>query len=284
MQASQYSAVIAAAALLVGLYFGANTIPPKAKQDGKKPITAASNAKLHQEVHAASFDSIITAARQRLPEHARIEVQSVETKLENIGDSMRMIPWMDSLAALWRSHRQPEIAAFYYLKTGELENSVKKLTFAAQSFLEFARKATDASMQQWEAENAIAGFNRAMQLDTQNDTIKINLAETLIGTGETMEGVLMLRDVTTKNPDIVAANLILGQQGIISGQYEKATARFENVIRQEPENVEAMLGMAEVYRNKGDKEKAISFLNQAKKIMNNPEFSKDIDKYIQTIN
>ena len=156
------------------------------------------------------------------------------------------------------------------------------LSFAAQLFLGLARKANSESMQAWAGQMAIEGFNYALRLDPENDTIKVNLAECYIGTGETMQGVMMLRDVTEKNPENVPANLILGQQGIVSGQFDKAIERFQKVLRAEPENLEALLGMAEAYKNKGDKQKAIQLLEQAKQLMNNPEFSKDVDDYIKT--
>ena len=206
----------------------------------------------------------------------------MEQRLAATRDSSRMAVVFDTLGRIWQDHGQIPLAAYYYLQSGKLENSEKKLTFAAQLFLELARKATSEGMQVWEGQLAIEGFSAAQKLNPANETTKVGLAECLIGTGETMQGVMLLREVTEKNPDNVPANLILGQQGIVSGQFDRAAARFEAVLRKEPENLEALLGLAEVYKNQGNKAKAIELLERSKKVMNNPEFSKDINEYIKS--
>jgi len=217
-----------------------------------------------------------------LPPHAAEEIKTMEQRLAATRDSSRMAVVFDTLGRIWQDHGQIPLAAYYYLQSGKLENSEKKLTFAAQLFLELARKATSEGMQVWEGQLAIEGFSAAQKLNPANETTKVGLAECLIGTGETMQGVMLLREVTEKNPDNVPANLILGQQGIVSGQFDRAAARFEAVLRKEPENLEALLGLAEVYKNQGNKAKAIELLERSKKVMNNPEFSKDINEYIKS--
>jgi len=274
-----YISIAIAIALIAILYFGGNTVPPKS--EGATAPMAGANAEPHS-VKPASFDSILIAARQQLPAHAANEIRTIENRISAIGDSSRMAVVFDTLGQVWQQHKQPQVAAYYYLQEGKLENSEKKLTFAAQLFLELARKANSEAVQAWLGERAIEGFSKALEINPNNDTTKVNLAECYIGTGSTMQGIMLLRDVTEKNPDNVQANITLGQQGIVSGQFDKAIGRFERVLKKEPRNLEAMLGMAEAYKSRGDKQKAIELLEQAKKVMNNPEFSKDVDDYIKS--
>jgi lipopolysaccharide biosynthesis regulator YciM len=276
-----YITIIAAIALIAILYYGGNTVPPK-KEGNTAPMADAGQPSTPHTVKPASFDSILTAAKKEIPEHAAGEIKAIENKLSAIGDSSQMAVVFDSLARVWQQHKQYPVAAYYYHKAGKLVNSEKKLTFAAQLFLELARKANSESVQEWEGRMAIDGFKRAIEINPDNDTAKIGLAECYIGTGQTMQGVLLLRDITQKQPENIPANLILGQQGIISGQFDKAIGRFETVLKADPKNIEARLGLAESYKGKGDKGKAIEVLEKAKKDMNNPEFSKDVDQYINS--
>lgn len=274
--------VLAAISLVTWLYFGAVSVPPKKENS---PIQAGLSATKDQP-HAAkpaSIDSLKTAAYKQLPAHAASSISDFENQLSAIRDSSQMAVLFDSLAGAWRAHKQMPLAAYYYLLAGKLANSEKKITFAAQLFLELAKRSTDASVQQWELNQAIEGFNRVLATNATNDTAQLGLAECYIGSGSTMQGVLLLREITTRNPNHVPANLILGQQGIVSGQFEKAIGRFERVLGVEPDNVEAILGLSEAYKNTGAKEKAIALLERAKKSMNNPEFSKDVDAYMKTI-
>ena len=251
------------------------------KDVAPKPVANETPSATHS-MEPASFDSILSAARASLPSHADEEIKVLENKVTATRDSSRMAVLFDTLGRLWQGHNQPPVAAYYYLQSGKLDNSEKKLTFAAQLFLGLARQAHSEAMQAWAGSMAVDGFSRALEINPNNDTTKVGLAECYIGLGETMQGVLLLREVTTSNPENIPANLILGQQGIVSGQLDKAMGRFEKVLKAEPDNVEALLGLAEVYKSKGNKEKAIELLERTKKIMNNPEFSKDIDKYINS--
>ncbi len=279
MRPVHYITIVGAIALAAILYFAGNTVPPK-KPGAEAPVAEGSHAP--HAVKPASFDSILSAAKQHLPQHAADEVKAIENELTAIRDSSRMAVVFDTLARVWQEHKEIPIAAYYYMLAAKLENSEKKLTFAAQLFLDLARKAKSEDVQAWEGQMAIDGFNRALKINPDNDTTKVNLAECYIGTGETMQGVMMLREVTVKDPDNITANLILGQQGIVSGQFDRAIGRFERVVKKEPKNVEGLLGLAEAYKGKGDKQKAIDLLEQSKKVMNNPEFSKDIDQYINS--
>jgi thioredoxin-like negative regulator of GroEL len=70
---------------------------------------------------------------------------------------------------------------------------------------------------------------------------------------------------------------------IQSGQFDKAVGRFEVILKQEPENKEALYLLAQAYDGKGDKKKAVELLEKCKKLVNDPEFSKEIDEKINSL-
>lgn len=234
-------------------------------------------------VHAASFDSIFTASRKQLPEHAAAEIKDIEKELGAIRDSSRMAPVFTSLAKTWQQHKQLPVAAYYYAKAAKLENSEKKLNFAGQFFLDLLHEAGSPEVQMWMAQQAVACFKQSLEVNPNNDTTKMALAAGYIeGTGETMAGVQLLLGITREKPDNIPATLMLGRMSIQSGQYDKAIQRYETVLKLEPKNTEALYFLAEAYKGKGDKAKAIELLEECKKIVNKPEFSKDIDNYINS--
>src|SRR5690606_24166233 len=144
---------------------------------------------------------------------AQEEVAAMEQTLSGKADSAAMVADFEALAKIWQEHKQLPVAAYYYLLAGKLDNSEKKLTFAAQLFLDLARKSTSESVQAWEGHMAIEGFQRILAINPDNDTATVNLAECYMGLGETMQGVFLLRDLTVKKPKNIPANLVLGQQG-----------------------------------------------------------------------
>lgn len=194
-----------------------------------------------------------------------------------------MAPLYTELAKVWQEHKSLPIAAFYYATAAKLDNSEKKLNFAGQLFLDILHEAGSESVQVWEAQQAISCFQRSLELNPNSDSTKLAMAAGYIeGTGEAMQGVQILRNMVAENPDNVPANLMLGRLSVQSGQFDKAISRFETVLKKEPENTEALYFLAEAYKGKGDKQKAIALFEQCKKIVNKPEFSKDIDQYINS--
>jgi len=122
-----------------------------------------------------------------------------------------------------------------------------------------------------------------LELNPDNVDAKIALATCYTeGTGETMKGVTLLREVTQKDSNNISANIILGKLAIQSGQFDKAIKRLELVLNLRPENTEALYFLAEAYKGKGDKEKAILLFEKCKMMVNNPDFTKEIDNYIKT--
>jgi lipopolysaccharide biosynthesis regulator YciM len=284
LRSAHYITLAVAVGLIALLYWGTNTVPPAKKDKGTSASMSEGGMPPAQNaIKPASFDSIYASALAQLPEHAKGEVDSVEKILGAIRDSARMAPVFTGLAQVWQEHKQLPVAAYYYAKAAKLENSEKNLNFAGQLFLGLLHETESASVQAWEAQQAVSCFKRSLELNPGNDTAKMALAASYIeGTGETMQGVQLLLGITREKPGNVPANLMLGRLSIQSGQFDKAVQRFETVLKTEPENTEALYFLAEAYKGKGNKGKAIELLEKCKKIVNKPEFSRDIDQYINS--
>lgn len=278
MKKAPIISVIVALLLVAGIYFGANTRPPKPKEGAEK----ASGASMNEPIKTIDVDSLIVNAKKSLAQHALGELQAVDMQMRKVTDSAQFAPLFTQYAQIWQEHKQFPLAAYFYSLAAKLENSEKKLTFAAQLFLDLARKQPSAELQNWEASNAISSFKQILTLNPSNDSVKLSLAECYFGTGEAMKGVALVKEITAKEPENKAANLLLGQQGLISQQYDKAKQRFETVLKNEPKNVEAMLGLAEALKGLGEIEKAKQLLEDCKKLIDNPAFAKDIEEYIKT--
>lgn len=232
----------------------------------------------------ASLDSILTASNKQLPKTTADTVKTIENELAAMHDSSRMAPVFLRLSRVYERNRILPAAAFYRGKAAKLENSGKSLTFAGQIFLQLMENEHDPSMQAWEAGEAVSILERAQSVDPANEDAKLALASVYIeGSGEPMKGVQMLLAITREKPDDVPANLLLGRMSIKSGQWEKAVKRLETVLAKEPENKEALYFAAQAYEGAGNKQKAIEMLEKCKQVVNNPEFSRDIDEHIKQL-
>lgn len=282
MRKGHYITIVAALALIAAIYYGGNTKPPKKEETGV-PLPMAQGNMNTGPAPAISIETILDKSKTDLPEHAKEEVNTLEAKAVSLKDSVEMAPVFTELARTWQQHKIYPPAGYYYATAAKLENSEKNLNFAGRFLMELLHTEEDPQIRSWAANEAITCFKRSLDLNPDNDTVKMALASCYVdGTGSPMQGIQLLLGITREKPDNVPANLMLGQLSIRSGQFDKAVERFEKVLKVEPENTEALYFLAEAYKNKGDKQKAIELLEKCKKIINKPEFSRDIDEYINS--
>ncbi len=282
MRKSHYITLLAAAALIAALYWGVNTVPPK--QPAEQPQAATTEeAGQHTAAAPASIDSILEAGKANLHEHALTDIDALLAKTSQSVNTSAKADIYKQVAQIWQEHKQMPQAAYYYTEAAKLENSEKSLNFAARLNSDLLRSAESASVRAWAAQQAIAAYEQSLKVNPGNDTVKMALAAAYIdGTSQPMQGIQLLLGITREQPNHIQANLMLGQLSIRSGQMDKAQERFEKVLSIEPENTEALYFLAEVYKSKGNKEKAIELLEECKRIINNPDFSKEIDEYIKS--
>jgi tetratricopeptide (TPR) repeat protein len=207
------------------------------------------------------------------------------------GSSTEQMQANEQLAAFWKdSARQFEPYAYYISTAAKLDNSEKKLTFAAQLILDYLRGEPDAAKLNWETNLAIDLFERAIKLNPSNDDLRIGLGSCYIfGKGrngnaeETMKGIQEVLVVARKDSNNMKAQLVLGIGGVVSGQYAKAIERLNRVVKAEPENMEAIAFLADAYAAAGNKEAAIRWYGISKKLVNDPHYSEEVDKRIQSL-
>jgi tetratricopeptide (TPR) repeat protein len=197
-----------------------------------------------------------------------------------------------ALGLFWRDSVRAFIPYAYYLsEAAKLENSEKNLTFAARLILDSMRSEEDPAAKSWEAETAVGLFEKAILLNPTNDDLKVGLGSCYVyGKGmigdaaETMKGIQQLLQVVRKDSNNMKAQMVLGVGGVISRQYPKAIDRLKKVVEAQPQNLEAVSWLADAYAASGDKVDAITWYRYSKKLVNNIEYSKEVDARIRALN
>jgi tetratricopeptide (TPR) repeat protein len=286
LRITHYIAIASAVGLIALLYWGGKTTPPHGSlpvADMQRPPAGAAT-QAPNIMKAASFDSILTASRRQLSKTIADSVKTIETELSAIHDSSRMAVVFYKLSGVWQRANVLQVAAFYSAKAAKLENSEKNLTFAGQFYLQLMENENVPSVQMWDAEEAVGCLEQSQKINPDNEETKLALATAYMeGTGEPMRGVQILLAIVKEKPGDIPANLLLGKMSVQSRQFDKAVGRFETVLKQEPENKEALYFLAQAYQGMGDKKKAIELLEKCKKLVNDPAFSNDVDQQINSL-
>ncbi|MEO8584339.1 MAG: tetratricopeptide repeat protein [Flavitalea sp.] len=272
--------ITGATALFCIVFFFGRTVP------ARKSTATTTPGQPNKEV-VFNVEKVLQASKAQLTP----EQQSHVTKLEsavvrgNVKDQQASV--YKQLAAYYKDSAHLLLPFAYY--TGEaakLENSEKSLTFAARFFLESVRSQQDPGLKRWMADESRQLFEKALVLDPANDSLKIGLGSCYLfgNISETpMQGILMIREVSQRDPNNMYAQFMLGMGGMISGQLDKAIERLTLVASKEPNNVEAKLMLAEAYEKKSDKPNAAKWYEAVKLLINNPDVVKEIDARIELL-
>ena len=247
----------------------------------------------HTEHTPARFNILdsLQKAKQSLTSTQLLYVSNLENSITRGDVKQQSHNNFIHLANFWKDSVKAFVPYAYYLsEAAKLDNSEKSLTFAARLILDSMRREENDLIKAWEAETAIVLFQKAIQLNPNNEELRIGLGSCYIyGKGmagnadETMKGVQELLKVVSKDSNNMKAQLLLGIGGVISRQYDKAITRLNKVVAAEPGNLEAVSWLADVYAESGDKSNAVKWYEYSKKLVNNPAYSREVNNRIKAL-
>lgn len=248
----------------------------------KKPVESVQHSEDDGHDHgpaAFTIDTIMMLAKKQLRGDQVSRVEELEASARSENRSGRLAAyhqlshfWSDSVGIF-------EPFAWYEAEAARLENSEKSLTFAARLFLDNLQRDQVPGRRKWKALQAKDLFERSLKLNPGNDSSKIGLGEVYLFGGITempMEGIRKIREVAERDSTNVYAQLSLARGSVVSGQYDRAKERLMVVYRLQPENVDALLMLADVAERKGNKREAIEWYDKSFRLVKHPEAAKAI--------
>ena len=273
--------------LLVLFIFG-QTVPPH-----PKPNAAAMGGVAGPPAKSLGLQEILQAAQARLTPEQLSYVNRLQHSVVRGDVAAQQLNAYRELSAFWKDSVQNGflLYAYYTGEAAKLEKSEKKLTFAAQLFLQSLRGQDNPALTSWMATDAKELFEKALELNPDNDSSKVGLGASYIfgsqagNPMEVMQGIQRILEVARRDSANMYAQLMLGWGGLESGQFDKAIERLTTVVRHQPANIEAILLLAEVHQQKGEKADAIKWYEAAKKQLGDQdgEMVKEIDQRIQSL-
>ncbi len=286
MKKPQWITIGAALVLTAAIFVFGRTVPTK------KTIVAeqhsADDGHDHGPVEAAvSIDTILNLAKKQLTTEQVVRINSLENSISRGDVKDQQIHVYHQLARFWAdSARIFEPYAWYQAEAARLENSEKTLTFAAQLFLDNLQSDEVANRRQWKALQAKDLFERSLMINPDNDSAKVGLGACyLFGniSAMPMEGITKIREVVEKDSTNIYAQMMLARGSLISGQYDKAITRLQTVNQLQPDNLDAILLLAEVFERTSDKANAITWYQKSIAFIKQPEIKKAVQQRIDEL-
>ena len=284
----QYLVAGSGVLVLLALYFFGQTVPPHPKPNPAMPGVAGAPT-----VKSIGLQEILQAAQARLTPAQLSYVNRLQHSVVRGDVEAQQLSAYRQLADFWKDSVSDGslLYAYYTGEAAKLEKSEKKLTFAAQLFLQSLRGQDNPALNGWMATDAKELFEKALELNPENDSSKVGLGASYIfgsqagNPMEVMQGIQRILEVARRDSTNMYAQLMLGWGGLESGQFDKAIERLTTVVQHQPANIEAILLLAEVHQQKGEKADAVKWYEAAKKVLGNqdPEMVREIDKRIKSL-
>ncbi|MCW3116308.1 MAG: hypothetical protein JWM28_390 [Chitinophagaceae bacterium] len=278
MKKPQWITIGAGAALVIVLYFFGRTVPEKKPGAGAAATAAES---------VISIDTILFHSKEGLPVEQAARITALENSVVRGDVKGQKLELYHQLAHFWRdTARVFEPYAWYEAESARLENSEKSLTFAAHLFLDNLRGEENDALRKWKATQAKDLFERSLKINPENDSSTVGLGACYIFgniADNPMEGILKVRAVADKDSTNIYAQSVLGYGSMISGQYDRAIGRFQTIVRIQPDNLEAIMILADLYERKSDKPSAINWYHKAIPFIKKPALKKEVEKRIEEL-
>lgn len=281
MKRPQWITLTIAVALVALLYKFGRIIPEKKAG----PVTKSDTEEF------LATDTIINQAKKRLTSDQVVRLDALEHSVVRGDVKTQKLTVYHRLAHFWADTGQIfEPYAWYEAEAARLENSEKSLTFAAHLFLENLRGDSDPALRTWKAMQAKDLFERSLNINPNNDSSTVGLGACYIfgGISSTpMEGIMKVRAIVEKDSTNVFAQEVLGHGSMISGQYDKATTRFETVYRLSQQDVqtrlEACLMLGEAYERLNNPASAAKWYERSLPLIKNENIIAEVKKRIEEL-
>ena len=279
MKRAQWITIGIASLLVIGLYAATQ----KQLFGEKKRISTALSSSASVTI---TIDTILFHAKEGLSREQVARLTQLENGISRGDVANQKIHVYHQLANFWKdTARLFAPFAWYTAEGARLENSEKSLTFAARLFLEGLKNEENPELKQWEAFQAKDLFERSLKINPANDSSKVNLGAVYLygGIGSPMEGISMIRGVVDKDSTNIHAQMTLGEASMVSGQLDKALERFKTVVLLEPQNLEALFRIAEIYEQMHNKAQAIVWYQKSLPFIKIPGLKEEVEKRISQL-
>lgn len=166
------------------------------------------------------------------------------------------------IATLYTKESVFDSAGFYFEKIAQNQSTIENWSNVGDAYYQGFNLALNPANMEFLVERSRVAYNKVLAIQPGNLHAKTNLAMSYVGSDSPMKTITMLREVLEQEPNYIPAIMSLGGLSMQSNQYDKAASRFQNVLKIDPSNINAKLGLAYSFIELNKKPEAKVLLNE----------------------
>ena len=271
---TQIAVILGSLVLIVLLIFANTKLLPK-KED-----VAETADHDHGDSNKAALTKIVKSAIDGLAAGDKKTIAALEKAITTSPDKKVAF---ENMIDMWDSLRNPSVAAYYMEQAAQASPTESNWMEAANRYYAATRFVDEANRPVLFGK-ATEGFEHVLELNPENLDAKINLASCYVeGSPDPMKGIGMLREIEKTDSNNVNLQLNFAFFSEKSGQWDRAIARFNKVLKIQPDFIEAYLHLADAYQQKGDKANAIESLKKYVALVDDVTIKTEVQDYINKL-
>ncbi|MBK8549291.1 MAG: hypothetical protein IPL63_18680 [Saprospiraceae bacterium] len=258
MQKQHYIAIGISLIVLVLLYFGFDTVPPKQKELEK-------SRSLQLEV--TGNQNILDKATRELDNEDKSVIEALNLDVEKAENDSIRVQNLKILASTWYEFGQPSVSAIYAEQIAEQTKNYDSWSITGTTYMICARSTEDDTLRNFCSARALKALEMAISLDPDKVEPKINQALVYVDNPDKenpMKGILMLRELQEKYPKNTAILNQLAVLALKTNQIDKALERLNESYHIDSKNNNTICLLADAWQLAGDEQKAKEFKSQCK--------------------
>jgi outer membrane protein len=219
----------------------------------------------------------------RTPKGVLSSIKNLRSKFSPDSANQKNAIFADSLANLYASAGKFDSSAWFAEEASKFFNTSESWIKAGDQYYQAYSFAIDRTRQAQFAARAQSYYNKVLESNPQNLTVKTKLAMTYLTEANPMQAIGMLREVLAADPKNELALYNMGMLSIQSGQHDKAVNWLTQLVDVNPQHTQGHLLLGIAYMNSGSKAKARGQFEKVKLLDTDPSVQATVDSYLKDL-
>ncbi len=277
MQKHRIALILISLVLIVVLYF-----LPRVVIDNEQDQDIGNTSNLEVKEQEGVDTDILDLHSTEITDQDNAKINNLMAKMNNEGYDHLILA--DSLSRIYLGYNQFDSAAKYFEIIAEINPGPKEFEKAGNAYYDALGFAMEKEAANTYSEKARYYYELLLKDDPSRLDIKNKLAMTYISSANPMQGITLLREILEADPENENGLFNMGILAIQSGQYERASERFKNLVSLYPQNLQGQFYLGLCYFELGKKDNARRQFELVKSMEDDPAVLATIDGYLKELN
>jgi tetratricopeptide (TPR) repeat protein len=277
MQKHRIALILISLVLIVVLYF-----LPRVVIDNEQDQDIGNSSNQEVKDQEGVDTDILDLHSTEITDQDNAKINTLMAKMNNEGSDLLILA--DSLSRIYLAYNQFDSAAKYFEIIAEINPGPKEFEKAGNAYYDALGFAMEKGAANTYSEKARYYYELLLKDDPSRLDIKNKLAMTYISSANPMQGITLLREILEADPENENGLFNMGILAIQSGQYERASERFKNLVSLYPQNLQGQFYLGLCYFELGKRDNARRQFELVKSMEDDPAVLATIDGYLKELN